>query len=159
MEYYPKEIMERSEKIRIGDMLIQQKFISEDQLNNALNQQKHTRLKLGRILVNSGFVSEKIISETLAMQLDIKFIDIEKFLIKPEVVRLIPECEARRLQTIVLEDKKGTYLVGMTDPTDEKSVLEVSRILQHQIEVGVVTEGQLLEGIDRGYWRTREING
>ena len=150
--------MARSEKIRLGDMLIQQKLISEDQLNNALEQQKKVRLKLGRILVNSGFVSEENISETLAMQLGIKFLDLDKFSITPEVARLIPECDARRLQTIVLEDRKGKYLVGMADPTDEKAVKEVSRLLQHEVEVGVVTEGQLLEGIDCGYWRTKEIN-
>ncbi|MDX8385096.1 MAG: hypothetical protein R8M11_01105 [Gallionella sp.] len=147
------------EKIRLGDMLIHQKLISEDQLNNALEQQKSVKLKLGRILVNSGFVSEENISETLAKQLGIEFLDLEKCLIKPEVVRLIPEYAARRLQTIVLEDRQGKYLIGMADPTDEKAVAEVSRMLQLKVEVGVVTEGQVLVGIDRGYWHTKEIKG
>lgn len=150
--------MARPEKIRLGDMLIHQKLISEDQLSNALEQQKNTKLKLGRILVNNEFVSEENISETLAMQLGIQFLDLNKFLIKTEVVRLIPEYEARRLQTIVLEERKGKFLVGMANPTDEKAVLELTRMLQHPVEVGVVTEGQLLEGIDRGYWHTKEIN-
>ncbi len=150
--------MARSEKIRLGDMLIQQKLISESQLRDALDQQKHVKLKLGRILVNSGFVSEENISETLAKQLGIKFLDLETFSIKPEVVRLIPEYEARRLQSLVLEEHKGKFLVGMADPTDDKAVTELTRVLQKSVEVGVVTEGQLLLGIDRGYWHTKKIS-
>ena len=151
--------MARPEKIRLGDLLIQQKLITEDQLNDALEQQKSIKLKLGRILVEMGFVTEENISATLAKQLSLPFVDIRKFAIKPEVVRLISESDARRLHAIVLENSNDGFLVGMTDPTDQKAVQEMGKLLQQQPNVAVITEGQLLEGIDRGYWRTQETTG
>jgi MSHA biogenesis protein MshE len=145
------------ERFRLGDLLIQQKLISEEQLAYALEQQKHVGLKLGRILVNNAFVTEENISEALAKQLSIPYINLKRFRFKPELVRLLPEDQARRFHAIVLEDRNGMLLVGMADPTDLKAADEIARIVKSGIDVAVVTEGQLLESIDRGYWRGQEF--
>ena len=140
-----------SEKFRLGDLLLQQKLITEDQLALALEQQKKVRLKLGRILVNNGFVTEENISETLAKQLGIPYVNLSRYQFKPELVRLLLESEARGFQAIVLEDRNGMLLVGMADPTDLNAADEIARIVKSGIDVAVVTEGQLLESIDRCY--------
>ena len=147
------------EKIRIGDLLVQQKLITREQLALALKQQTQSPLKLGRILVNNAFVTEEDISKTLATQLNIPFIDLRNFTIKPEMVRLLPENQTRQFHAIVLEKRNDTLLVGMVDPTDLKVIEEIKRILRIGIDVAVVTEGQFLEGIDHGYWRTGEKTG
>lgn len=72
---------------------------------------------------------------------------------------MLSESQARRLHAIVLEDRNGMLLVGMTDPTDLKVADEIAHIVKSGIDVAVVTEGQLLESIDRGYWRTQGITG
>lgn len=146
-------------KVRIGDLLVQQKLITQDQLALALEQQTHTKLKLGRILVNNAFVTEEHLSETLAKQLNIPYFNLKHFHIKPELVRLLAESQARRLHAIVLEEREGRLLVGMADPTDLNAANEIERIVKKEIDVVVVTEGQLLESIDRGYWRSQEITG
>lgn len=145
--------MARPETIRLGDLLIQQKLISEEQLAYALEQQKHVGLKLGRILVDNAFVTEENISEALAKQLNIPYINLKHFQIKPELVRLLSESQARQFHAIVLEDRNGMLLVGMADPTDLKAADEIARVVKSGIDVAVVTEGQLLVSIDRGYWR------
>lgn len=145
------------EKFRLGDLLLQQKLISEEQLAYALEQQKHVRLKLGRILVDNAFVTEENLSETLAKQLNFPYINLKNFHFKPELVRLLPEDQARQFHAIVLEDRNGMLLVGMADPTDLKAADEIARIVKSGIDVAVVTEGQLLESIDRGYWRAQKI--
>jgi MSHA biogenesis protein MshE len=147
------------EKFRLGDLLLQQKLISEEQLAYALEQQQHSELKLGRILVDNAFVTEENLSETLATQLNFPYIDLKHFHLKPELVRLLPEEQARRFHAIVLEDRNGMLLVGMADPTDLSAADEIARIVKSGIDLAVVTEGQLLECIDRGYWRAREITG
>jgi MSHA biogenesis protein MshE len=151
--------MARLEKIRLGDLLLQQKLITQDQLKLALEQQTHSGLKLGRILVDNAFVTEQDISESLAKQLDIPYINLKNFHIKPELVRLLPESQARQFQAIVLEDRNGMLLVGMADPTDLKAADDIARIVKSGIDIAVVTEGQLLESIDRGYWRNQELSG
>jgi MSHA biogenesis protein MshE len=143
------------EKFRLGDLLLQQKLISEEQLARALERQKHSGLRLGRILVDNAFVTEENLSETLAKQLGFPYIDLKHFHLKPDLVRLLPEDQARRLHAIVLEDRNGMLLVGMADPTDLNGADEIARIVKSGIDVAVVTEGQLLESIDRAYWRAR----
>jgi len=149
--------MTLSGKIRLGDLLQQQGLITEGQLALALEQQKTASLRLGRILVNNGFVTEEHISEALAKQLDIPYINLKNFHIKPELVRLLSESQSRRYQAIVLEEREGRMLIGMANPTDQKSAEEIARIMECEIDVGVVTEGQLLEGIDRGFLRSSGI--
>jgi MSHA biogenesis protein MshE len=141
----------------LGDLLLQQKLISEDQLHFALEHQKHSGLRLGRILVSNAFVTEENISGVLAKQLDIPYVDLSHFHIKPELVMLLPESQAREYHAIVLEDRNGMLLVGMVDPTDLKVADEIALIVRSGIDLAVVTEGQLLECIDRGYSRTQAI--
>ncbi|HZW86887.1 MAG TPA: ATPase, T2SS/T4P/T4SS family [Gallionella sp.] len=151
--------MARPEKVRLGDLLIQQKLISQDQLQFALEQQKRSGRKLGRVLVDNAFVTEEKISEALAKQLNIPYINLKYYNINLEQVRLLPENQARRFRAIVLEERNGALLVGMADPTDLFAFDEIARIVKRDINISVVTEGQLLESIDRGYRRTEEISG
>ncbi len=151
--------MARPEKIRLGDLLIQQKLISQDQLKFALEQQKRSGRKLGRVLVDNAFVTEEKISEALARQLNIPYINLKYYNINLELVRLLPESQARRFRAIVLEERNGKLMVGMADPTDLFAFDEIARVVKRDIDISVVTEGQLLETIDRGYRRTEEISG
>ena len=151
--------MARPEKVRLGDLLIQQKLISQDQLSFALEQQKRSGRKLGRVLVDNAFVTEEHISEALAKQLNIPYINLKYYNINIEMVRVLPESQARRFRAIVLEERKGMLLIGMADPTDLSAFDEITRIVKRDIDIAVVTEGQLLESIDRGYRRTDEITG
>lgn len=147
--------MKRTEKFRLGDLLLQQGLITEDQLALALEQQKKVKLRLGRILVNNGFVTEESISESLAKQLGIRYINLKDFHLKLDLVRTLPEDKARRFQAIVLEEANNSLLVGMSDPTDLNGADEISRILNRAVDVAVVTEGQLLESLERSYSRTQ----
>ncbi|BBI98642.1 MSHA biogenesis protein MshE [Ferrigenium kumadai] len=151
--------MARPEKVRLGDLLVQQKLISLDQLKFALEQQKRSGRKLGRVLVDNAFVTEEQISEALAKQLNIPYINLKYYNLNLEQVRLLPENQARRFRAVVLEERNGMLLIGMADPTDLFAFDEISRIVKRDIDVAVVTEGQLLESIDRGYRRTDEISG
>ena len=151
--------MSLPEKVRLGDLLLQQKLITEEQLTIALDQQKRNKLRLGRILFNNGFVSEENISRTLARQFDLPYFELRDFPIKPEIVRIMPESLARQFHAIILEIRKDRLLVGMVDPTDQDAISGIEEIVNSGIDVAVVTEGQFLAALDRGYWRTQEITG
>jgi MSHA biogenesis protein MshE len=151
--------MGKPEKIRLGDLLVQQRLISSEQLKLALDQQKRSGRKLGKVLVESGFVTEDQISEALARQLGVSFINLKYFNLPPDVARLLPESQARRYRALLLEDRKTRFLVGMSDPTDLFAFDEISRILKKDIDLAVVNEGLLLQTIDRVYRRTEEITG
>ena len=151
--------MARPEKIRLGEILLGQKLVSEEQLKFALDEQKRTGRKLGRFFVEQAFVTEEQISEAIAKQLNIPFINLKYYNLKPEVVRLLPETQARRFRALVMEQKGGGVLVGMADPTDLFAYDEIARIVKRDINLAVVNETLLLATIDRIYRRTDEISG
>ena len=150
--------MARPEKIRLGEILLQQRLISADDLDKSLEEQKRTGRKLGRVIVDLGYVTETQISEAFARQLNIPFIDLPKFNVKAELINKLSEAQARRFRCCVLEDKGSSYLIGMVDPTDLFAYDELSRLLPKDIELAVVQEDSLLLLIERSYRRTDEIS-
>ncbi|SDI18551.1 GspE/PulE family protein [Propionivibrio dicarboxylicus] len=151
--------MARPEKIRLGDLLIQQGLLTGEQLKFALDEQKRSGRKLGRIVVESSFCTEEAISQALANQLQVPFVDLRHFDPKQELINLLPEAQARRYRAVVLEEVNGVLRVGFVDPTDLQAYDDVFRLVKRDIEVAVVAESQLLALIDRVYRRTEEISG
>lgn len=151
--------MARPEKIRLGDLLVQQKLITQEQLMFALGEQKRSGKKLGKVMIDNAFVTEDQISEALAKQLNIPFINLKFYNSNPEIIKKLSETHARRFRALALEERNGSLLIGMADPTDLFAFDELSRIVGRSIELAVVTEGQLLEMVDRVYSRTEELSG
>ena len=149
----------RPKKVRIGDLLITHKVISQEQLNAALVEQKKSGRKLGRVLIENGFITEDQLLTLLSQQLNIPYIDLKRYNYKLDVVRLIPEAHARRFRAIALEDGREALLVGMADPTDIIAYDELARVLHRPLRLAVVQEADLLKTIDRVYRRTEEISG
>ena len=148
------------QKVRLGDLLIQQGLLTDEQLKKSLEEQKLTGRKLGRIFVDSGYVTEEGISQALARQLRIPFIDLKQFALKPELIKLLPEAPARRYRALALAElPDGRLQIGASDPTDLQAYDEITRIVRREIDFAVVTESQLLSAIDRVYHRGEQITG
>ena len=149
--------MRNSNKIRIGDLLVANGDITEQQLREALTEQKDTGLKLGRILVDRGYVEEERLLRFLSEQLGIPFIDLKNFEYDEALVARLPETYARRYRAMVLEERGAELLVGMADPIDIFAYDEIGRQLDQPISLAVVRESELLTVLDRAYRRTSEI--
>jgi MSHA biogenesis protein MshE len=151
--------MARPERVRLGDLLVQQGLITDTQLGEALTAQKTSGRKLGRTIIDNGWVDEVQIAKALARQLRAPFVDMSKRSVRPEVARLLPETQARRLRALPLEETPGGVRVGMADPTDLAAYDEIARLVKREVELAVVAESQLLSAIDRSYHHTEEIAG
>ncbi len=151
--------MARPERIRLGDLLVQQGLITPSQLDQALAAQKATGRKLGRVFIDNGWVNEGQIARALAGQLRVPFVDLGQRSIRPEVARLLPEVQARRLRALVIEENAGALRVAMADPTDMAAYDEVARLLKRDFELVVMAEGQLIAAIERSYRNTEAIAG
>ena len=147
------------QKIRLGDLLVEQKVISAADLDIALAAQKKSGRRLGRIIVESGLAGENDIAQALARQLSIPFVDLRKFSPEASVLQLLPETQARRFRAIPLARRDGSVFVGMADPTDLSAYDEIARLIHESIQLAVVAEGDLLAAIDRIYRRTDDIHG
>jgi MSHA biogenesis protein MshE len=146
-------------RVRLGDVLVDRKVISREQLRLALEQQKRSGRRLGRVLIENGFCNAEQIAEALARQLGIPYVNLKFYNLSNDIVRLLPESQARRFRAVVLEERKTSYLVGMADPSDLFAADELHRTLKRDIEAAAVSEEQLLQTVDRMYRRTEEISG
>jgi len=146
------------EKVRLGELLVRQQLISEEQLDAALKRQRASGHKLGRTLVDAGFVSEEQICGALARQMRIPYINLKQFAFNAALVQSLPEAQARRFRAIVLDENAGALRIGLADPTDLAAYDELTRLLRREINLAVVSETQLMASIDRLYRRTGEIS-
>ena len=146
-------------KLKLGDILVEQGIITEEQLAYALKEQKKYGAKLGKTLIELKLVEESALLNCLSTQLDIPFINLKNFKFKEKITRLVPERIARRFRVILLDKHEGAFFVGMVDPLDLVATDELSRFLQGNIRLALVREEELLRSIDLIYRRTEEITG
>jgi len=144
-------------KIRVGDLLIKQGDITQEQLDQALAEQKKTGMRLGQTLVTLGFIAEEKLLKILSEQLNLPIIELSQVKIEPEVTKKIPETIARRFRAIAVSEKDGLLNVGIVDPTDLYANDEIARIAKMPVEFSIVKEADLLEALDLVYRRTDEI--
>jgi MSHA biogenesis protein MshE len=149
--------MDITKKIRIGDLLVQNRVITHEQLMSALGEQKKTGRKLGRTLIDLNFIKETDLLNFLSRQLQIPFLDISRHPRAPETVKVLPESLARRFRVMLLENNANDVLLAMADPTDLMALDELTRVLKKTIRAAVVRESDLLAAIDQSYRRTAEI--
>lgn len=155
----PRPAPGRPEKLRLGDVLVQQRLISQEQLQQTLELQRTTGKKMGRLLIETGIITEELLANGLARQLRIPFVNLKTFPFRADVVKLLPESSARRFKALVLEDKGDTLLVALGDPLDLFAFDELTRILKRNISIAAVPESGLVPAFDRLYRRTEEISG
>tara|TARA_Y100001956_G_scaffold65059_1_gene65881 strand:- start:9171 stop:10895 length:1725 start_codon:yes stop_codon:yes gene_type:complete len=143
---------------RLGDLLVEEGIITEQQVEQALAAQKSTGRKLGAALIELGFLSEHQMLTFLSQQLDIPLIDLSRANVDIDAVQLLPEVHARRLRALVISRQQDTLRVAMSDPADlfaQEALL--GQLPQYGIEFVIAPEKQLVDGFDRYYRRTKEI--
>ncbi|MGB1239490.1 MAG: ATPase, T2SS/T4P/T4SS family, partial [Pseudomonadales bacterium] len=145
-------------RVRIGDLLVQNGVITEEQLMSALARQKETRQKLGKALVVLGYVKEEKFLNFLAQQLKIPMVDLSRYNFNQNDVLQLSETHARRFRCVVLKEEEDHFLVGMIDPLDISAYDELQRLLPKPVELAVIPDSQLLPTLDQMYRRTSEID-
>ncbi|MFN1516360.1 GspE/PulE family protein [Vibrio owensii] len=143
---------------RLGDLLIEEGIVSEDQVQQALNAQHSTGQKLGDALIDLGFISEKQMLEFLSQQLSLPLIDLSRAPVDADAVQILPEVHARRLRAMVVARNGDTLRVAMSDPADlfiQESLMNL--LGQYDLEFIIAPERQLVDSFDRYYRRTKEI--
>ncbi len=149
--------MAQNMKLRLGDLLIKNKVIDDEQLQVALTEQRKSGRKLGTTLIAMGLVKEQQLVELLSTHLKVPAIDLNDYRVNQNAVRLLPEIQARRYRAIVIDDTGERLVVAMTDPADINAVDELSAKLPKPIEVAVVSESQLFSAYESFYRKTEEI--
>lgn len=139
-------------RIRLGDVLVQEGYITEEQVGLALEEQKKQGTLLGETMVALGFVTEDQLIDVLCEQLKIDYIDLRKVESIPEdIISLIPEELIRKYSLLPVRmssTQMNTLVVAMTDPMNIYAIDDISIVTGYQIEPVLSTTSQINSKID-----------
>lgn len=146
------------QRIRLGELLVQNNLISQEQLDQALNEQKARGTKLGRTIIDMGFLSEENLLTFLAKQLGVPLVDLRKKEFDPNMTSQLPEAYARRYHAIIIDKTPGGFVVAMSDPTDINAQDELQRVLQAPVDFALARQKDIDRSLDLVYRRTEDIS-
>src|SRR5262245_6239732 len=137
--------------VRIGELLLKEKLISPEQLQQALAQQKSNGGKLGYNLVKMGFVKDEQITALLSKQYGVPSINLAQFKIDPTIVKLVPTETARKYQIIPLSRSGSTLTIAMTDPTNVFAMDDIKFMTGYTVEPVVASEIAITDAVEKYY--------
>lgn len=143
---------------KLGELLVKLQIITEEQLNQALEQQKKTGQKLGEVLLNLGYVTEEILFAVLAKQFNIPYISLTEYgEIPQKILSLIPDKLVKTYQIIPIEfdEQTKTLTVAMADPLDINAIDTLKLMTKFNIRTVVAKKNEILETINK-YYEKRE---
>ncbi|HXI10760.1 MAG TPA: type IV-A pilus assembly ATPase PilB, partial [Thermodesulfobacteriota bacterium] len=136
---------------RIGELLLREKLITQDQLKNAVEEQKKSGGRLGYNLTKMGFISEKDLTSFLSRQYGIPTIDLSTQEIDSEIIRLIPEDVAQKYQVIPVSRTGSTLVVAMADPSNIFAIDDIKFLTGYNVEPLVASDASIKTAIDNLY--------
>src|SRR5665213_1958449 len=137
--------------VRIGELLLKEKRITPEQLQQALAAQKANGGKLGYNLVKMGFVKDEEITALLSKQYGVPSINLAQFQIDPAVVKLVPPETAQKYQIIPLSRSGASLTIAMTDPTNVFAMDDIKFMTGYNVEPVVASETAVTDAIRRYY--------
>ncbi len=143
--------------VKLGDLLLKQKLISQEQLDNALKLQREEGGKIGEALVRVGAVSESDITETLSQQFGVPSIDLANFEIDPAVIKVVPGEVARKYGVLPVNKTGATLTIAMGDPTNVFAMDDIQFMTGYNVEPVVASEIALRKAIDKHYGTPRSV--
>lgn len=146
-------------RLRLGDLLINQGIINEEQLQKGLEIQKEKGCKLGEALVESNIVAEETIVKILGEQLRLAYVDLSNAKIEDEILDLVPSTLLKKHMMIPFEyaeDNPNVIRVAMVDPLDIEAVDDVNIVTNLQVETVITTRRSLNMALDK-YFGQKEV--
>ena len=150
--------MQSSTKMRIGDMLLAQGYITQEQLDKALETQKTSGKRLGRTLVDLGYMPEERLVEILSRQFEVPYVKLDNFNIDPNAYTFLPEDMCKQYKVVPLfvqegEDERrqvrSVMTIAMTDPTNMRTISIVKFKVRMDVDVVMASEADVMKAIER----------
>lgn len=145
-------------KFRLGELLVEEGLITEQQHDQAIMQHKLTGEKIGYTFVSLGFVTEDQVLAVIAKQLNIPYIDLNRRKLDINAIHLLKEGQSKRFKALVIENNGHELLVAMADPADLQTRDHLERILSPlKINIALVKESQLNNVLQKYYRKSGDI--
>jgi len=150
-------------RLRLGELLVQQGLLTDDQLNILLAEQRHTAMPLGRLVVRLGFATESQVRDAMARTVGQESIDLAHVVADPEALQLVPQDFARRNQVlpIAYSAADGFLTVATTEVFNVVVMDQLRALVGAHIDIRsqIAAEAQVEECIDRFYGYELSVDG
>lgn len=153
--------LRRRNRLRLGDLLIEQNVLTKEQLTQALQMQKGTNKKIGEILVEEGFITEEMIARALEAQMGLKSVQLRGLTVPAEIKNLIDGRLLKKYMVFPFEvDPYNANILhlAMADPLDIEAIDDVAIVTNMQIEPYIATTRDVAAAIDRNYSEAENID-
>jgi len=144
-------MIENISKKKIGDLLLEKGYLTQDQLEQGLDEQAFSGKRLGEILVDMGLITEEQLLETVSERLNIPKLSLVTMIIAPEVITKIPVEIARRFTLIPIFELGKTLTVAMADPLNVIALDEIKYRTGLNIKRAIATASEIKASIDEFY--------
>jgi len=143
---------------RIGDLLVREGLIAPEQLTAALQDARQNNTRIGYSLVKLGFIQEAELTRALAKQYRVPAVDLDRVVIDPKIIKLIPAEQALKHLVLPLRRVGRMLTVAMANPTDAGAIDNLKFITRHDIEPVIVGEYTLRKHLDQYYQAKEDEN-
>ena len=126
-------------KKRIGDLLLEYNYITQKQLENALEAQEEMDMRLGQVLIELGYISEEELTDALEIQLNIPRVKLNNYLLNTHLSQYVSENIARRHYAVPYDVDDNTLKVAIQDPTDLVAVENIEVNSGMKVEIAIAT--------------------
>ncbi|MGL6106680.1 GspE/PulE family protein [Romboutsia sp.] len=140
-----------SQKIRIGDKLVQYGYITEEQLQKALSLQRGTGKRIGEILIEQGLITAELLTNVLTELLNVDSIDLTPSNIKPEAIHKVPQNICKRYKVFPYKIEDNRLYLAMEDPQNMEAIQDVRRITGMDVVSNIATTSEINQAIDLWY--------
>ncbi len=150
-------------KRHIGQILISQGILTEDQLRIALLEQLKTHQPVGKLLVNLGFVSEATLRDALSEKLGLQSVDLTQIVVDSMALKLVPREFAKRhnIFPVALDRDARKLIVALADTNNIVALDQVRAQLRGEfaLETRLAGESEVVRAIDQYYGHDFSIDG
>ena len=141
----------RMNRARLGELLVSEGVISQDQLHDALREHRRSKERLGAVLARRGLVTEERLVELLSKEHGLPSVDIRQQAVSAEIVALVPAHLARKHEVLPLSRVDGALTVAMSDPTNVVAMDEIAAATRLTVLPVVAAGGAIRAAIERHY--------
>jgi type IV pilus assembly protein PilB len=142
---------------RLGEILVKENLITQEQLKQALDYQKQHGGRLGTCLVKMGLITDDEVTAVLSRQYGVPSINLKFYEVDPAVVKLIPQETAVRYQIVPLSRVGSTLTIAMTDPTNVFAMDDIKFMTGFNVEPVVASESAIAEAIRKFYGEVQSV--
>jgi len=150
--------MEKPKQDRLGRLLLENKLINEEQLDEALDEHSTTGKSLGRVLIDKGVLTEGQLTSVLAEQIGIRYVDLNNYPIDPAAATLVDAGLARRYMVIPIDYEDSKLMVAMADPTNVFALDDLRIMTGMEILPVVTTKDDISAAIGRYLHATADMD-